>query len=62
MADEVNEITMPKLGETVTEGTLATWLKSVGDEVTGGYQLTLGLIFERDGGSKPAGSPTRPRS
>jgi 2-oxoglutarate dehydrogenase dihydrolipoamide succinyltransferase (E2 component) len=32
-ADEVNEITMPKLGETVTEGTLASWLKSVGDEV-----------------------------
>jgi acyl dehydratase len=23
------------------------------DEVTGGYQLTLGLTFERDGGSKP---------
>src|SRR5881227_881791 len=33
MADQVYEITMPKLGETVTEGTLATWLKSVGDEV-----------------------------
>jgi 2-oxoglutarate dehydrogenase E2 component (dihydrolipoamide succinyltransferase) len=33
MADAVNEITMPKLGESVTEGTLATWLKSVGDEV-----------------------------
>src|SRR2546430_16644296 len=33
MADEAYEITMPKLGETVTEGTLATWLKSVGDEV-----------------------------
>lgn len=23
------------------------------DEVSGGYQLTLGLTFERDGGSKP---------
>src|SRR5919202_4159313 len=33
MADDVNEITMPKLGETVTEGTLSRWLKSVGDTV-----------------------------
>src|ERR687885_275831 len=33
MADDVNEITMPKLGETVTEGTLSSWLKQVGDEV-----------------------------
>src|SRR5947209_19282531 len=33
MADQVYEITMPKLGETVTEGTLATWLKAVGDQV-----------------------------
>src|SRR5712671_1645478 len=33
MADEVNEVTMPKLGETVTEGTLGRWLKSVGEPV-----------------------------
>src|SRR4051794_11085046 len=33
MADDVNEITMPKLGETVTEGTLGRWLKSVGETV-----------------------------
>lgn len=33
MADEVHEVTMPKLGETVTEGTLSRWLKSVGDDV-----------------------------
>src|SRR6478736_3655082 len=26
-------ITMPQLGETVTEGTVTRWLKSVGDEV-----------------------------
>jgi 2-oxoisovalerate dehydrogenase E2 component (dihydrolipoyl transacylase) len=26
-------ITMPQLGETVTEGTVAQWLKSVGDSV-----------------------------
>jgi pyruvate dehydrogenase E2 component (dihydrolipoamide acetyltransferase) len=30
---EVHEITMPKLGETVTEGTIGSWLKQVGDEV-----------------------------
>jgi pyruvate dehydrogenase E2 component (dihydrolipoamide acetyltransferase) len=33
MADDVNEITMPKLGETVTEGTLSRWLKAAGDTV-----------------------------
>lgn len=27
------ELTMPKLGESVTEGTIGTWLKQVGDEV-----------------------------
>ena len=32
MADEW-VVTMPKLGETVTEGTLSSWLKQVGDEV-----------------------------
>src|SRR4051794_6919482 len=29
----VHEITMPKLGETVTEGTVGSWLKAVGDPV-----------------------------
>ena len=29
----VYELTMPKLGETVTEGTISSWLKQVGDEV-----------------------------
>ncbi|NLT30402.1 MAG: 2-oxoglutarate dehydrogenase, E2 component, dihydrolipoamide succinyltransferase [Propionibacterium sp.] len=29
----VHDITMPKLGETVTEGTVGSWLKNVGDEV-----------------------------
>ena len=33
MADDVNEVTMPKLGETVTEGTLSRWLKEVGEPV-----------------------------
>ena len=32
-AGEVYEVTMPKLGETVTEGTIGSWLKQVGDEV-----------------------------
>ena len=27
------ELTMPKLGESVTEGTISSWLKQVGDEV-----------------------------
>src|ERR671929_69900 len=33
MADAIQEISMPKLGETVTEGTLGRWLKAVGDTV-----------------------------
>jgi pyruvate dehydrogenase E2 component (dihydrolipoamide acetyltransferase) len=32
-AGDVYEVTMPKLGETVTEGTVAGWLKHVGDRV-----------------------------
>jgi pyruvate dehydrogenase E2 component (dihydrolipoamide acetyltransferase) len=32
-AGEVHEITMPKLGETVTEGTVGSWRKQVGDRV-----------------------------
>src|SRR5437763_16096022 len=27
------DITMPQLGETVTEGTITKWFKSVGDEI-----------------------------
>ena len=30
---EVYEVTMPKLGESVTEGTVSSWLKQVGDAV-----------------------------
>src|SRR5215218_173672 len=30
---EVHEITMPKLGETVTEGTVGSWKKQVGDQI-----------------------------
>ena len=33
MADPVHEITMPKLGESVTEGTVGRWLKEVGEAV-----------------------------
>jgi len=33
-AGEIHELTMPKLGETVTEGTVANWLKQVGDSVS----------------------------
>lgn len=33
MADPVHVVTMPKLGESVTEGTVSQWLKSIGDEV-----------------------------
>jgi pyruvate dehydrogenase E2 component (dihydrolipoamide acetyltransferase) len=32
-AGELHDITMPKLGETVTEGTVGNWLKTVGDTV-----------------------------
>ena len=33
MTDDVWVVTMPKLGETVTEGLVGSWLKQVGDEV-----------------------------
>jgi 2-oxoglutarate dehydrogenase E2 component (dihydrolipoamide succinyltransferase) len=32
-ADVIHDITMPKLGETVTEGTISSWLKNAGDTV-----------------------------
>ncbi|HET7477536.1 MAG TPA: 2-oxoglutarate dehydrogenase, E2 component, dihydrolipoamide succinyltransferase [Dermatophilaceae bacterium] len=32
-AQQAHEVTMPKLGETVTEGTIGSWLKQVGDTV-----------------------------
>ena len=32
-AGEVHDILLPKLGETVTEGTIGSWLKKVGDQV-----------------------------
>ena len=31
--ESVHDITMPKLGETVTEGTISSWAKEVGDEI-----------------------------
>ena len=30
------KITMPRLSDTMTEGTVATWIKKVGDEVKEG--------------------------
>ena len=33
MADQAHVFTMPKLGETVTEGTIGRWLKAAGDTV-----------------------------
>jgi 2-oxoglutarate dehydrogenase E2 component (dihydrolipoamide succinyltransferase) len=33
MPDEINDVSMPKLGESVTEGTVGRWLKQVGDPV-----------------------------
>ena len=33
MTDDVWVVAMPKLGETVTEGTVGSWLKQVGDTV-----------------------------
>ncbi len=33
MTEQIHVVTMPKLGESVTEGTLAQWLKAVGDPV-----------------------------
>nr|WP_296070742.1 biotin/lipoyl-containing protein [uncultured Actinoplanes sp.] len=33
MADDINDVSMPKLGESVTEGTLSRWLKQVGEPV-----------------------------
>src|SRR5690242_21393057 len=33
MSADIYEVTMPKLGETVTEGVVSQWLKQVGDTV-----------------------------
>jgi pyruvate dehydrogenase E2 component (dihydrolipoamide acetyltransferase) len=33
MANDINEVSMPKLGESVTEGTLSRWIKQVGEPV-----------------------------
>jgi 2-oxoglutarate dehydrogenase E2 component (dihydrolipoamide succinyltransferase) len=33
MPDEIYQVSMPKLGESVTEGTVSQWLKKVGDPV-----------------------------
>ena len=33
------DVLMPQLGETVTEGKITTWFKSVGDAVTAGDNL-----------------------
>lgn len=39
MPDDVEVVTMPRLSDTMEEGTVATWLKSVGDEVEEGEIL-----------------------
>src|ERR1700677_2001641 len=39
MSGDVYEVTMPKLGETVTEGVVSQWLKQVGDTVAFDDQL-----------------------
>ena len=33
MADKIQEIIMPQLGETVQEGTVLSWYKKVGDTI-----------------------------
>ena len=33
------DVSMPQLGETVTEGTITRWLKGVGDTVRGGESV-----------------------
>ena len=33
MSADIYEVTMPKLGETVTEGVVSQWLKQVGDTI-----------------------------
>jgi 2-oxoglutarate dehydrogenase E2 component (dihydrolipoamide succinyltransferase) len=33
MSADIYDVTMPKLGETVTEGVVSRWLKQVGDTV-----------------------------
>ena len=38
------EVTLPALGESVTEGTVSRWLKAVGDTVEADEPLLLSLI------------------
>ena len=37
-------VTMPQLGETVTEGTILRWLVQVGDGVKEDLQITFSLL------------------
>src|SRR3954465_6557164 len=47
------QITMPEMGESVTEGTILEWLKQVGDEV----EVDEGIVE----GSTAQGAPEGPR-
>src|SRR2546423_15290607 len=50
------EIVMPRLSDSMEEGTILRWLKSVGDEVTLGEELVeietdkANMVFEADAG------------
>ena len=39
MSQGIHELGMPRLGMTMTEGTILEWLKNVGDEIVAGEVL-----------------------
>src|SRR6185369_3228727 len=66
------DVTMPQLGETVTEGTITRWFKQVGDQVAADEPLfevstdkvdsevpapASGVVSDSAGGAAPAAAP-----
>ena len=54
MTDEVHDLGMPRLGMTMTEGTIIEWLKDVGDEIAVGEVL---VTIATDKADLPVESP-----
>ena len=41
------EITLPQLGETVTEGTITRWFKKVGDTIAADFSAAIATAGQR---------------
>ena len=54
MSDQITEITMPRLSDSMHDGTILSWLKAAGDEVQAGEEL---LEIETDKATMAYESP-----